>query len=125
MRKKRKRRKERGGGEKNESHNTHSMTREPQMKQNLIRLEDELSKHISCLKHRETTLAKTVKSAPLGVLAGRESASKYLHSEEGKNEDEQNEQDEQGVDRGDRVHEGLYQVSHRAPVSEECGVVII
>ena len=79
------------------------------------------SANISCLKHRETTLAEAVKSAPLGVLARRESASKYLHSEESKNEDEQNEQDEQRVDGGDGVHEGLYQVSHRAPVSEVRG----
>ena len=47
------------------------------------------SANISCLKHRETTLAEAVKSAPLGVLACRESASKYLHSEESKNEDKQ------------------------------------
>ena len=72
----------------------------------------------SCLEHRETTLAKTVKGAPFSVFACCESASKDLHSEESKNEDEQNEQHEQSVDGGDGVYEGLYQVSHRAPVSE-------
>ena len=46
MRKKRKRQREREGLGRKMKVITHSMTREPQMKQNLIRLEDELSKHL-------------------------------------------------------------------------------
>ena len=109
-----KREKERGPGRKMKSHNTQHDKRIPN-ENNLIRMS---FANISCLKHWETALAETVKGAPFSVFACCESASKYLHSEESKDEDEQNEQHEQRVDGGDGVHEGLYQVTHRAPVSE-------
>ena len=44
-------------------------------------------------------------------------ATKYLHAQEGKDEDEQNEQNQQSVDRGDGVDQRLHQVTHRRPVS--------
>lgn len=105
-----------GVGRKIKSLNSQHYKR-TQIRKNRMNLET----NISCLEHWKTTLAKTVKGAPFGVLACRESASKYLHSEESKNEDEQNEQHEQRVDGGDGVYEGLNQVSHRAPVSEVRG----
>ncbi len=52
-----------------------------------------------------------------------EAAAEYLHAEEGEYEDEEDEEDEQGVDRGDRVHQGLHQVSHRRPVSEMLNII--
>ena len=103
-----------GPSRKMKSQNTQHDKR-TQNENNLIRMS---LANISCLEHRETTLTKTVKGAPLSVFACCESATEYLHSKESKNEDEQNEQHEQSVDGGDGVHEGLYQVSHRAPVSE-------
>ena len=76
------------------------------------------SANISCLKNWETALTEAVKCAPLGVFAGGEAAAENLHSEQREYEDKQNKEDEQRVDWGDGVHQGLYQVAHGAPVSE-------
>ena len=46
-------------------------------------------------------------------------ATKYLHTQEGKDKDEQDEQDQQSVDRGDGVHQRLHEVTHRRPVPKQ------
>ena len=46
-------------------------------------------------------------------------ATKDLHAEEGKDEDEEHEEDQQGNNGGDRVHQGLDKVTHGRPVSRK------
>ena len=66
------------------------------------------------LKHRQTGLVKRVKGGP--GLVGRELAAENLHAQQGKDEDKEHEEDEQGVDGGDRVDQRLDQVAHGGPV---------
>ena len=69
----------------------------------------------SDLKDCETGLAEVVKSSPRFFIL--EPAAKDLHSEQRENEYKEDEQDEQGIDRGDGVDQTLDQITHRGPVS--------
>ena len=69
----------------------------------------------SDLKDCETGLAEVVKSSPRFFIL--EPAAKDLHSEQRENEYKEDEEDEQGIDRGDGVDQTLDQITHRGPVS--------
>ena len=69
----------------------------------------------SDLKDCETGLAEVVKSSPRFFIL--EASAKDLHSEQRENEYKEDEQDEQGIDRGDGVDQTLDQITHRGPVS--------
>ena len=69
----------------------------------------------SDLKNCETGLAKVVKSSPRFFIL--EASAKDLHSEQRENEYKEDEQDQQGIDRGDGVDQTLDQITHRGPVS--------
>ena len=74
------------------------------------------------LKDGQTGLIKCVKRAPR--LVGVEFGAKNLHAQEGKDKDEEHEEDEEGVDAGNRVHQGLDQVAHRGPVSDKATQIL-
>ena len=66
------------------------------------------------LKDRETGLVKRVEGAPR--LVRLKLGAKDLHAEQGEDKDKEHEEDEEGVDAGDTVHQRLHQVAHRLPV---------
>lgn len=67
------------------------------------------------LEHSEAGLGESVEVTPR-VNGVRELPAKYLHAQQRKDEDEKEENDEEGVDRRDGVHQGLDKVAHRGPV---------
>ena len=69
------------------------------------------------LEDGKTGLAEVVKSTTrlLGIIG--EATPKNLHSQQGKNEDKENEQDQEGIDGGYGVDQTLDQITHGGPVS--------
>ncbi len=67
------------------------------------------------LENGQARLREAVEVAP-GLDCVRELPAEDLHSQQGEDEDEQEENDEQGVDGRDRVHQRLDEVSHGRPV---------
>ena len=68
------------------------------------------------LKDGQTGLVKGVKGAPRIVRV--EFGAKNLHAQQGKDKYEEHEQDQKGVDAGNRVHQRLDEVAHGGPVSD-------
>ena len=60
-------------------------------------------------------MAKVVKSSPRFFIL--EASAKDLHPEQRENEYKEDEENEQGIDRGDGVDQTLDQITHRGPVS--------
>ena len=70
------------------------------------------------LEHSEARLGERVEMAPRVNGVG-EFAAEDLHPQKGENENEQEQNHQQRVDRGNRVHQRFHKVAHRGPVSEK------
>ena len=60
-------------------------------------------------------MAEVVKSSPRFLIL--EASAKDLHSKQRENEYKEDEENEQGIDRGDGVDQTLDQITHGGPVS--------
>ena len=69
------------------------------------------------LKHCQAGLGECVKMTS-GLDCIGELATEDLHPQQGENENEQEQYYEQGINRGDGIHQGFHQITHRCPISE-------
>ena len=64
------------------------------------------------LEHRQAGLGECVKMTS-GFDRIGELATEDLHPQQGENENEQEQYYEQGINRGDGIHQGFHQIAHR------------